>query len=117
MVQFQLTRDRSTKQLLGLFDNEITKTESIDLCECFVSKFKTQSNELQAQTLKTIQTIDETMSTELELFAEKGILSNITNRASYAKIEAFIPQIPVVKKLLAEASYDKFERQSCKVTD
>jgi hypothetical protein len=114
MVQFQVTRDRSSEQLLGLFDNKISKTESIDLCQCFVTKFKKQSSEIQTQTLKTIHSLDEKVRPELKLFADKGILSNVTHRPAYAKIEALIPQIPIVKKLLAEASYDKFERELCK---
>jgi len=117
MAQFQVTRDRSSKQLIGLFDNKTTKTESIDLCQCFVSKFKKQSKEIQKTTLENIQTIDDTVNAALKLFAEKGLLSNISNRDLYAKIEAFIPQIPVVKKLMAQASYDKFQRQSCKLMD
>ncbi|WP_342805922.1 hypothetical protein [Alteromonas sp. M12] len=113
MAQFQVLNDISGEELIGLFDSKVSKTESVDLCQCFVSKFKKQSVEVQNKTLADIQSINEQLKPELKLFAKKGILGRISYRDEYQKIESFMPKIANIKRLIRQASENKYKQQRC----
>ncbi|GAB2688409.1 hypothetical protein Q4574_13525 [Aliiglaciecola sp. 3_MG-2023] len=113
MAQFQVLNDISGEELLGLFDGKTSKTESVDLCQCFVSKFTKQSIEVQNQTLAKIQSINEQLKPELKLFAKKGVLGRMSYRDEYQKIEGFMSKIENVKRLIRVASENKFQQQRC----
>ncbi|MEP4890763.1 MAG: hypothetical protein ABJV04_12110 [Aliiglaciecola sp.] len=113
MAQFQVVNDISGEELVGLFDGKTSKTESVDLCQCFVSKFKKQNIEVQNQSLTEIQSINEQLKDELRLFAKKGVLGRISHRDEYQKIEGFMPKIANVKRLIREASENKYKHQRC----
>ena len=113
MVQFQVVRDMSSEQMLGLFDKKVTKVESVDLCRCFVIKFKKLSDKTQKQALTNIEVIDNQLVDELRLFAKKGVLGRIKYGDEYQKIESFITQLPKVNQLIIQSSENKFQQQQC----
>ncbi|GAC16241.1 hypothetical protein [Aliiglaciecola lipolytica] len=113
MVQFQVVKDISTAQLLELFDGEISQTESVDLCQCFVTKFKRQSVEVQTKSIENMRRINEQLKDELSLFTKKGVLGRMTYRQEYQRIESHFEQIPAVRSLIAQASENKFQQQRC----
>ena len=115
LVQFQVLEDISGEQLAGLFDKEMSKAESVDLCECFVTNFKNQSVDVQQQTLAKVQAIDEELRAELKVFSKNGLLGKFSNREAYERVESFIPQLPKVRQLIEEMSRNKFQHHVCLV--
>jgi hypothetical protein len=112
-VQFQVLEDISSAQLVGLFDDKLSSAESVDLCQCFVKKFKAQSEEMQSEAIFKVQAIDEQLKEELKLFAKNGLFGKLSHLDSYERVESFIPQLTDVKQLIEESSRNKFHDHAC----
>lgn len=113
MLQFEILAVSHQQMVDSVMRFTEQPDEFVNLCDCFANKFANLDLLTQNQTLKNINTIDQTVNKELKIFEKKGLLGNQSQRQSYATIESHLPNLGVVKRLLGEALYDKFERKEC----
>jgi len=113
IAQYQVLNDRSSKQIVELFDQETSKVESVNLCECVVTKLKRLTVSQQQRLFTRIDKTDHELAPELKIYFKHGFFGKFKYEAQYIKIDDVANKLTELKRIIAQASYDKFEHQSC----
>jgi len=87
--------------------------ESIDPCKCAVTKLQKLPIEEKNTIFNQINQVDKHLASELALFFKHGYFGKFRYEEQYIAINDEANKLVALKRIMSQASYDKFERKVC----